>query len=82
MAAPPVPPRPFDYTDHRQSSLPPPVPPVPPDLRAQETRYSTPSPYEYPQQPPLAAPRPHRLDPSIPANVGLFLISLLTSSHY
>ncbi|KAF7763415.1 hypothetical protein Agabi119p4_7952 [Agaricus bisporus var. burnettii] len=51
MSAPPVPPRPFDRPD-----LPPPVPPVPPDLREQETRFSTPSPYEFPQfTPPLAA---------------------------
>jgi hypothetical protein len=68
MAAPPVPPRPFDYPDH-----PPPVPPVPPDLREQETRRNTPSPYELPHfSPPLPAPRPHRFDPSIPANVSLF----------
>ncbi|KAF9444740.1 HCP-like protein [Macrolepiota fuliginosa MF-IS2] len=70
MAAPPVPPRPIDYQEYRQDSIPPPVPPVPPDLRAQETRFSTPSPYEYPDQQPLAAPRPHRLDPSIPANMA------------
>lgn len=69
MAAPPVPPRPFNYPD-----VPPPVPPVPPDLREQETWRNTPSPYELPHfSPPLPAPRAHRYDPSIPANVSLVL---------
>ncbi|KAF8155435.1 hypothetical protein B0H34DRAFT_798623 [Crassisporium funariophilum] len=40
----------------------------------QEWRYNTPSPYEIESPPhfenPLIAPRPHRLDPSIPANMA------------
>ncbi|TFK37925.1 hypothetical protein BDQ12DRAFT_684353 [Crucibulum laeve] len=79
MSAPPIPPRPYDsyYGDDRQNSLPPPLPPLPPAVRVQEERYNTPSIYEYPsyESPPhfgdpLVAPRPHRLDPNVGANMA------------
>ncbi|KDQ32200.1 hypothetical protein PLEOSDRAFT_1111124 [Pleurotus ostreatus PC15] len=59
---PPVPPRPYD-SNQRQNSLPPPVPPLPPDYRG---NYSSPPHFDNP----LAAPRPYRADPSIPANMA------------
>ncbi|KAF8176088.1 hypothetical protein BJ912DRAFT_1146924 [Pholiota molesta] len=53
---------------------PPPIPPLPLDVRIQEQRYNTPSVYELDSPPhfenPLIAPRPHRLDRSIPANMA------------
>ncbi|PPQ96668.1 hypothetical protein CVT26_010293 [Gymnopilus dilepis] len=90
MSAPPVPPRPYDLnanatprtdpnsTHRTDPNLPPPVPPLPPDVRLQNERYNTPSPYEYEYEyespprfeNPMIAPRPHRLDASIPANVS------------
>ncbi|KAI0332911.1 hypothetical protein GY45DRAFT_425497 [Cubamyces sp. BRFM 1775] len=67
MAAPPVPPRPFDDYDQppRRStdSSPPSVPPLPPDFKPDQ--YSSGPHYEDP----LVAPRPHKLQPDLPANV-------------
>lgn len=60
MSVPPVPPRPYSAQSRSQSN-PPPVPPVP-----QELRYDSPPHFADP----IAAPRPHRVDPSIPANVS------------
>ncbi|KAF9029962.1 hypothetical protein BJ165DRAFT_1378429 [Panaeolus papilionaceus] len=83
-SAPPVPPRPYSPTSSRPNphpqhqqypGPPPPLPPLPADLRTQTQRYNTPSPYEYAESPPhfenpMIAPRPHRLNPSIPANMA------------
>ncbi|KAF9033394.1 hypothetical protein BJ165DRAFT_1410453 [Panaeolus papilionaceus] len=83
-SAPPVPPRPYSpassrpnpHPQHQQyPGPPPPLPPLPADLRTQTQRYNTPSPYEYAESPPhfenpMIAPRPHRLNPSIPANMA------------
>ncbi|KAF8155421.1 hypothetical protein B0H34DRAFT_798611 [Crassisporium funariophilum] len=76
-SAPPVPPRPYESTTLNRNGYPgppPPLPPLPPDLRLETERYNTPSPYEIESPPhfenPLIAPRPHRLDPSIPANMA------------
>ncbi|KAG5343090.1 hypothetical protein C0989_000080 [Termitomyces sp. Mn162] len=60
MSVPPVPPRPYSAQDQSQSN-PPPVPPVPLELR-----YDSPPHFADP----IAAPRPHRIDPSIPANMA------------
>ncbi|KAG6888819.1 hypothetical protein C0992_007433 [Termitomyces sp. T32_za158] len=60
MSVPPVPPRPYSAQSRSQSN-PPPVPPVP-----QELRYDSPPHFADP----IAAPRPHRIDPSIPANMA------------
>jgi hypothetical protein len=48
------------------SSVPPPVPPLPPAIRDVEYRPSPPHLEE-----PLLAPRPHKLTPDLPAEVGL-----------
>jgi len=75
MANPPLPPKPRE-TSNTIPGPPPPIPPLPPDLRQQTERYNTPSRYELESPPhfenPLIAPRPHRLDHSIPANVCPF----------
>lgn len=75
MANPPLPPKPRESINTNPGP-PPPIPPLPPDLRLQTERYNTPSPYELESPPrfenPLIAPRPHRLDHSIPANVSPF----------
>ncbi|KAG6814211.1 hypothetical protein H0H92_000888 [Tricholoma furcatifolium] len=56
MSLPPVPPRPYSAQgSHPNQSIPPPVPPVPPELRYTD---------------PIPAPRPHRVDPSVPANMA------------
>ncbi|EJD05647.1 uncharacterized protein FOMMEDRAFT_103780 [Fomitiporia mediterranea MF3/22] len=55
-APPPVPPRPYSASGHpRETSLPPPIPPLPPNFRKEE---------------PLAAPRPQRFNPDIPADMA------------
>ncbi|KAI0349606.1 HCP-like protein [Trametes cingulata] len=67
MAAPPVPPRPFDdYDGPRRStdSSPPAVPPLPPDFKPDQ--YSSGPHYEDP----LVAPRPHKLQPDLPKNMA------------
>ncbi|RDB30166.1 Chitin synthase regulatory factor 4 [Hypsizygus marmoreus] len=66
MSAPPVPPRPYSAQgyEQRQNTNPPPVPPLPPDLIVNQ--YESPPHFDDP----LAAPRPHRIDPSIPANMA------------
>ncbi|TBU41304.1 HCP-like protein [Dichomitus squalens] len=66
MAAPPVPPRPFDDYDapHRQDDAPPAVPPLPPDFNPDQ--YSSGPHYEDP----LVAPRPHKLQPDLPKNMA------------
>ncbi|KAF8884266.1 hypothetical protein CPB84DRAFT_1636140, partial [Gymnopilus junonius] len=76
MSAPPVPPRPYELSTNERSNtnLPPPVPPLPPDIRLQNERYNTPSPYEFESparfENPMIAPRPHRLDASIPTTMA------------
>ena len=67
MAAPPVPPRPFDDYDapHRQDSNPPAVPPLPPDFKPDQ--YSSGPHFEDP----LVAPRPQKLQPDLPKNVRI-----------
>lgn len=76
MSIPPLPPRPSQdgARNSQPANQPPPVlPPLPPELLAQPR--SLPSPYPPPSlphfDPPLAAPRAHRVDPSLPANVRL-----------
>ncbi|KAF9033396.1 hypothetical protein BJ165DRAFT_1616078 [Panaeolus papilionaceus] len=79
--------RPKPHQQHQQypnlnPGPPPPLPPVPADLRTQTQRYNTPSPYEYAESPPhfenpMIAPRPHRSNPSIPANYAHFLFMFL-----
>ncbi|CAA7270035.1 unnamed protein product [Cyclocybe aegerita] len=73
MSAPPVPPRPYETT--LNVPPPPPLPPVPPALKKEAEVYDTPSQYELVESPPhfenpMIAPRPHRLDPSIPTNMA------------
>ncbi|OCH86984.1 hypothetical protein OBBRIDRAFT_760449 [Obba rivulosa] len=73
MANPPVPPRPFDnYDDYvrRKSheSPPPQVPPLPPGFRIVEEDPDVASPPHF--EDPLVAPRPHRLQPDLPANMA------------
>lgn len=47
---------------------PPPLPPVPQSLRAEiESEYGSPPHFEDP----LVAPRPHKLQPDVPANVRI-----------
>lgn len=60
MSLPPVPPRP---TSQPVGPRAPPVPPLPPDLRV--SQFDPPPRFASP----LAAPQPHRFDPSIPENV-------------
>ncbi|KAH9886008.1 hypothetical protein C8Q73DRAFT_740386 [Cubamyces lactineus] len=71
MSAPPVPPRPFDDYDqpsrHSTDSSPPAVPPLPPDFKPDQ--YSSGPHYEDP----LVAPRPHKLQPDLPANMAATL---------
>ncbi|KAJ8496917.1 hypothetical protein ONZ45_g12256 [Pleurotus djamor] len=77
MSYPPVPPRPPYESNQpmRQNSLPPPIPPLPPDLR-----YSTQSPPHYDN--PLAAPRPFRADPNLPANMAQSLEATSNNVNY
>lgn len=66
MAAPPVPPRPFDDYDQPRRShegSPPALPPLPPDFHSDQ--YQSGPHYEDP----LVAPRPHKLQPDLPQNV-------------
>lgn len=68
MATPPVPPRPYDAYDSRPSHNgdPPPIPPLPPTLRVElESEYGSGPHYDDP----LVAPRPHKLQPDLPAHV-------------
>ena len=51
------------------SSVPPPVPPLPPGIRVQDDVEYRPSPPHLEE--PLLAPRPHKLTPDLPAEVGL-----------
>ena len=62
--APPVPPRP-SY----EGALPPPLPPLPPSFREQNEAEESPPRFENP----MIAPRPHRVDRSIPGNVSVIL---------
>lgn len=53
----------------------PPLPPLPQAVRVQNEVFSMPSRYEVEESPPrfenpMIAPRPHRVDRSIPTNVG------------
>lgn len=68
---PPIPPRPPSVGNPQMLSSvppPPPLPPHPPSFRqnGQSMDYSSPPHFEQP----MAAPKPHRLDPSIPANMA------------
>ncbi|KAI0760006.1 hypothetical protein C8Q74DRAFT_1293305 [Fomes fomentarius] len=74
MAAPPVPPRPFEDYD-RQPSSPPAVPPLPPDYNPDQ--YSSGPHYEHP----LVAPRPQKLQPDLPSNMARSLDEQLASPH-
>lgn len=67
MTGPPVPPRPVEYDPGYVVNQPPPLPPLPPSYVSQ-------SPPPHPTTP-LPAPRPHRLDPTIPANVRMHRVS-------
>ncbi|KAI0642467.1 hypothetical protein C8Q79DRAFT_917162 [Trametes meyenii] len=70
MAAPPVPPRPFDDYDQpprSSDSSPPAVPPLPPDFKPDQ--YSSGPHFEDP----LVAPRPHKLQPDLPKNMAATL---------
>ncbi|KAF9524188.1 hypothetical protein CPB83DRAFT_861764 [Crepidotus variabilis] len=73
MAAPPPPPPPRPFDAQGPPIPPPPPPPLPQDIKALNDRYNTPSQYELDSLPhfdhPMIAPRPHRVDPSIPANM-------------
>ena len=83
MATPPVPPRPLDLYDapRRQDSDPPPIPPlpagftvtpafpVPAAAAAFDPAYASPPHFDDP----LVAPRPHKLQPDLPANVRPFI---------
>ncbi|KAH7886822.1 HCP-like protein [Phlebopus sp. FC_14] len=73
---PPVPPRPVDYDARQSVEQPPPIPPLPPELLAQSQRQSLPH-----FEPPLAAPRPHRLDPNLPANMARTLDNQAAAPH-
>ena len=74
---PPVPPRPLF---ERPKFVPPPLPPpLPQAVRVQNEVISTPSRYEVEESPPrfenpMIAPRPHRVDRSIPTNVCVGLL--------
>ena len=71
MATPPVPPRPAEFYDPQgkaSAPAPPPVPPLPPTFRqdqVQSPSFSSPPHFEDP----LVAPRPHKLQPDLSANV-------------
>ena len=69
---PPLPPKPASSVNY--PGPPPPIPPLPRDLLIENEKYNTPSVYELESPPhfenPLIAPRPHKVDRSIPANVG------------
>ncbi|KAI0665457.1 hypothetical protein C8Q78DRAFT_1064822 [Trametes maxima] len=70
MAAPPVPPRPFDDYDQPprpSDSSPPAIPPLPPDFNPDQ--YSSGPHFEDP----LVAPRPHKLQPDLPKNMAATL---------
>ncbi|KAF8843893.1 HCP-like protein [Paxillus ammoniavirescens] len=74
MSVPPIPPRPVEYSA-RNSVLsskdqPPPVPPLPPELVASSRSQPSPPPSLPHFDLPLVAPRPHRLDPDLPANMA------------
>ncbi|KIJ61885.1 hypothetical protein HYDPIDRAFT_137149 [Hydnomerulius pinastri MD-312] len=74
MNVPPVPPRPVEYVARnsvQSVNQPPPVPPLPPNFIAQSQSQQSPPPSLPHFEQPLAAPRPHRLDPNLPANVRL-----------
>ena len=75
MSAPPIPPLPPGPI----TEPPPPLPPLPPQLQESAPHFDN----------PLVAPRPHRLDPDLPANVrrgvshniNRILLFILDGSH-
>ncbi|CCL98738.1 uncharacterized protein FIBRA_00743 [Fibroporia radiculosa] len=82
MAAPPVPPRPFnaydDYLDHYSRSSPgPPIPPLPPGFTPADAAVSPPH-----FEDPLVAPRPHKLQPDLPANMARNLDDQMSQEAY
>ncbi|KAH9478962.1 Chitin synthase regulatory factor 4 [Psilocybe cubensis] len=90
MSAPPVPPRPYELSSNSSSHIqnpgpPPPLPPLPPEILRQAEKYDTPSQYEYESPPhferPMIAPRPHRVDKSIPVNMARTLDEQLSQSQ-
>lgn len=62
------------------SSVPPPVPPLPPRIRVQDNVEYRPSPPHLEE--PLLAPRPHKLTPDLPAEVGLITSHHMSNSIY
>ncbi|THH03459.1 hypothetical protein EW145_g6235 [Phellinidium pouzarii] len=65
LSAPPVPPRPYSASAHREGSLPPPIPPLPPDFRPDIGDVQLPHLVD-----PLVAPRPQRLNPDLPTDMA------------
>ncbi|KAL1946440.1 hypothetical protein VTO73DRAFT_15567 [Trametes versicolor] len=79
MAAPPVPPRPFDDYDQPRRShegSPPALPPLPPDFHSDQ--YQSGPHYEDP----LVAPRPHKLQPDLPQNMARTLDEQVYTPSY
>ncbi|TCD63678.1 hypothetical protein EIP91_005122 [Steccherinum ochraceum] len=65
MSTPPVPPRPLESYENSKSNAPPPIPPLPPNFKPDiDDQELTPH-FENP----LIAPRPHKLQPDVPANM-------------
>ncbi|KAF7970322.1 hypothetical protein HWV62_24400, partial [Athelia sp. TMB] len=62
---PPIPPLPTDFHQQRQNQPPPTLPPLPPNFRFSQSVDESPPHFADP----LVAPRPHRLDPGLPAHV-------------
>ncbi|KAI0915854.1 hypothetical protein AcV5_003348 [Taiwanofungus camphoratus] len=81
MAVPPVPPRPFDdyddYIRHSSTSPAPAVPPLPPDFDPVQQDFAVSAPHF---EDPLVAPRPHKLQPDLPANMARNLDEQLTQT--
>ncbi|KAL4245194.1 Chitin Synthase Regulator [Abortiporus biennis] len=82
---PPVPPRPFDDYDRdkqqqqRQNSGPPPIPPLPPNFKTEPQPPFVASAPHF--EDPLVAPRPHKLQPDLPANMARTLHDQLSSPY-
>lgn len=72
MAAPPIPPLPpgaLQQEQRRDPASRPPLPPLPPQLQEHSAPHF---------DNPLVAPRPHRLDPDLPANVRRSAVFYIT----
>ena len=80
---PPLPPHPPASTTTTGTGAPP-IPPLPASYRSDYEHQQHQHPYESPPHfaDPLVAPRPHKLDPHLPANVSsLSLLSLFLLSY-